>query len=214
MDRPRVTIITPLSRNRDIENTISNYLRQDYPNKELCIFNDDGRTDYMSVENRIWVWGREGCSIGYKRNELCELAQGDIIVMFDSDDYYRGDYVSLAIEQLQHANVTGMSSAYFYKPHTTLYRYDYHGNQPYVFESGMAFHKQVWERNKFANSSNGEGIKLLTNAGRISPIQDINCFCAMLHGQNTQSGKDMSIFKEADLSIARTLLGESYYLYG
>lgn len=214
MDKPLVTIITPLSRNHDLPKVIANYLRQDYPNKELCIFNDDGRTDYMNVEQRIWAWGEAGRSIGYKRNELCRLANGDIIVMLDSDDFFAPNYISLAVEQLKSCNVTGMNKAFFYKPHTNLYKYEYKGNQPYVLESGMAFHRSVWDKNKFTDTNNGEGLKFLTNAGRISPIKDMDCFCAMLHDQNTQTGKDMSLFKPADISLARTLLGESYYLYG
>lgn len=210
----KVTICVPLSRNEDLPNVLANYHRQDYPNKELCIFNDDGATEYMSIEDKIYVWGESGKTIGHKRNELTRLAKGDIVIFQDSDDFYAYNYVSLCIKQLETANVTGLSSAYFYKPHSNLYLYEYGKHQPYVLESGMAFRREVWERCKFADTNNGEGLKFLTNAGRISPIKTLSAFVAILHNKNTQSGRDMSIFKPVDISLAKGLLGESYYLYG
>lgn len=186
MDKPRVTIITPLSRNRDIGNAIANYERQTYPNKELTIFNDDGRTDYMDVEKRIWVWGRASCSIGFKRDELCRLSQGEIIIMFDSDDWYREDYIDICIQQLQSCDITGLSQAYFQKG-DNLYKYTWRGGQPYVLGSGMAFHKHVWGRKRFEDRNDGEDLHFQSNNGLIVPHGQIDSFRAVIHDNNTSS---------------------------
>jgi hypothetical protein len=192
MDKSLVTVITPLSRNRDIPNVLDNYLRQDYHNKELTILNEDGRTDYMSVEKKIWVWGRSGMNVGEKRNELCSLAQGEIIVMMDSDDWFAPDYITRCVEVLQKADITGLSSAYFHKG-DEIYLYEYKGSQPYVIGSGMAFWKRVWEKNPFRPIQSGEDMFFQT--GIIKPHGYIDGFYATIHDNNTASHKALPYMK-------------------
>lgn len=191
---PKVTVITPLSRNRDIPNVMENYLRQDYANKELCILNDDGRTDYMDLEKRIWVWGQAGLNIGQKRNELCCLAKGEIIVSFDSDDWFASDYITRCVEQLQSCNITGLSSAYFHKG-DEVYLYEYSGSQPYVIGSGMAYWKSVWDNKPFRPIQSGEDMHFQANAGIIKPLDYIDGFIAHIHDNNTSSHKALAHMK-------------------
>lgn len=188
----KVSIITPLSRNRDIPNVIDNYLRQDYPNKELCILNDDGRTDYMDVENKIWVWGQAGLNIGQKRNQLCSLAKGEIIIHQDSDDSYASDYIARCVEQLQSCDMTGLSKAYFHRG-DELYLWEYSGSQPYVLGSGMAYWKRMWEQKPFRPIQTGEDLHFQT--GLIKPLDYIDGFYATIHDNNTSSHKALPNMK-------------------
>lgn len=190
----RVTVITPLSRNRDIQNTIDNYLRQDWPDKELCIFNDDGRTDYMDVEQKIWVWGEQGRTIGYKRNELCRLAKGEIIVHFDSDDHYEPDYITICVAALSNTDITGLSAAYFHKGNE-IYLYQYTGGQPYVIGSGMAYWRKCWERHPFEDIQVKEDAKFQANNGIIRSHGAIDSFYAVIHDSNTCSHKTLPYMK-------------------
>lgn len=194
MGRPLITVITPLSRNTDIPNAIENYMRQDYPDKELCILNDDGRTDYMSVDNSIWVWGQPNMNIGMKRNELCALAKGEIIVHFDSDDWYAPDYITRCVQQLQSCDITGLSSAYFHKG-DEIYLYEYKGSQPYVIGSGMAYWKRVWERRQFRPIQSGEDMHFQASNGIVKPHGYLEGFYATIHENNTASHKALPYMK-------------------
>lgn len=142
-----------------------------------------------------WLVSYDDLPIGTKRNNLCEQAQGQIIVMMDSDDHYEPDYVEQCVKALLTADITGLNTAY-YKTEANTYLYEYQGTQPYVMESGMAFWKRVCNKCKFADHSNGEGLKFLTNAGRIIPHNSKDSFYARVHTTNTSCHKQLHIMKK------------------
>src|ERR1700685_405762 len=91
--QPLVSCILP-TRNRPtlVRQAIKYFDRQDYDNRELVIL-DDGSTDmtaelqgaprllYSRCQPRIEA-------IGTKRNILCAMARGAIIIHWDDDDWY------------------------------------------------------------------------------------------------------------------------------
>lgn len=179
---------------------IEYYDKQDYPDKELIIIGDD-----FGIP-----------TIGGKRNLGVSMASGEIICMMDDDDYYASGYLSHAVRHLNatNANITGLSSAYFYhfRAHL-LWLYEYKGQQPYVIESGMMFRREVWERQQFPNISSGEGLQFQCNAGKISAHGYIDGFMAMIHGGNTASHKHLSMMRRINPDIAEDILKENYYFY-
>lgn len=102
MDKPFVSVIVP-TRNRAhfIENVLRNFARQSYPKSrmELIIYDDsDIAINEALIPNKRnikYIYkdpntqdGPRAMPLGKKRNELCELAKGDIIFQMDDDDLY------------------------------------------------------------------------------------------------------------------------------
>lgn len=146
-------------------------------------------------------------SIGYKKNLACENVSGDVICIFDDDDFYAPDYIEVAIQAIKDgADVTGLNNAYFYAPKIGAWEYKYKGGQPYVFGSGMMFKREVWQRSKFPEINEGEEIGFLTNAGRIVPHNYKDGFVAMIHGYNTASHKQLKHMTPVDISIPMSIM--------
>lgn len=170
---PKVSIITPSTMDREFFNNRCKYLigKQDYPNIE-----------------HIFLFG-EG-SIGNKRNMLCDMAKGEIILHADSDDLLAHDFVSQSVRHLQQtgSDVTGLKTAYFFDG-INAWLYDYQSKFPYVIGSGMCYLRSVWERNKFEDTSSGEDRLFLRNAGKVVPHGYFEGFIASIHPGNTESHK-------------------------
>lgn len=207
-----VSCIMPCSRPDDLIRAIPLFVAQDYPNKELLILMDDeGYTKDTSIENRIHQWGIPSMVLGSKRNHLCEHAHGDIILHLDSDDFYASDWITKSVAALQGADMTGLTSGWFYKPHTNLWRYDYPKKaQPYVLGATMCYWKRTWERNRFKNVASGEDAFFCANAGRIKPHEYITGFMAMRHGANTSGYGVEKHAQQYEPEYARHILGDWY----
>lgn len=192
----------PCSRNEDLPQAIDIFLSQDYQDKQLIIGLDSLEgvdLSYLPDGSNVHTF-YEGVkeTIGTKRNRLCGAAHGDIIVHFDSDDWYAPDFITQSVNHLltSGADVTGLSKAYFYQREPEqAWLYDYTGTQPYVIGSGMCYHKSVWERNPFKDVNAGEDRLFLANAGRVIPHNYITGFLAFIHGNNTESHKALRCMK-------------------
>lgn len=176
-----------------LERTIALFKAQDYPNKELIVIPGGG-------------------TIGEKRNRGCADANGEIILHMDDDDYYSPDYISKSVQFLQEskADVTGLSSAYFYSEGLNRgYLWQYAGDvkaMPYVCEATMCYYKRVWERRPFRNIQTGEGMYFLAHLPNIIPHNHRNSFVAYLHNSNTSSQNHVHEFKVIDVNIVRNII--------
>lgn len=172
MISPKVSVIIPCSRPDEVPQILELYHAQDYPNKEVIINTAD-------------------LTIGAKRNALCYSATGDIIIHFDSDDYYTPDWISRSVKALidSKADLTGLKDAYFYNTQTyigKLYQYSMH--PLYCVGATMCYWKKTWERNKFnEHVKTGEDAIFAANSGIIHNHDYIDGFTATIHGQNTCS---------------------------
>lgn len=199
---PLVSIITPVTLDREqmLYNCIKSFNAQDYINKEHIIIYD------------------ELMSIGNKRNKGCNISTGNIIIHFDSDDYYAPDWITKSVEALinSKADCVGLSSGYFFKIPYKVIRYDYpKGCQPYVLGATMCYWRKTWERNPFQDTNRGEDTLFCANAGKVVAHDHINGFMAMLHGGNTSSHLqiDKKEFTPQDISIAKNILGTDFEKY-
>lgn len=93
---PLISCIMP-TRNRRlfVQQAIRLFQEQDYPNRELVIFEDGDEFNWEIALglNYHYVPGR--MSIGEKRNRACQIARGDILCFWDDDDYYGPQRLSL-----------------------------------------------------------------------------------------------------------------------
>lgn len=137
---------------------VESYLSQTYPKKELVIC-DDG--DDPSFPNGIKGEGiRYHCSsislryqIPYKRNQCNGLAQGEIIVHWDSDDWSASDRIAFQAQRLKETGkaVTGFRTLLFFEPSTGR-TFEYRRTSNYACGSSLMYRKTWWESSKFMES--------------------------------------------------------------
>lgn len=122
-----VSVVTPTyNRRRFIPMLISYYESQLYPKENMeWIILDDGHDKVedlfkeatQRIPNIRYYALDEKQTIGSKRNQLNEYAQGNIIVCMDDDDYYPPTRVSSVVEAFQRhprASVAGTSEMRYY----------------------------------------------------------------------------------------------------
>ena len=130
MSHPFVSVLTPTyNRRRFIPTAIACFKAQTYPQDRMeWIILDDG-TDKVGdlfaasgLKNVRYVEVSSDAGklpIGAKRNQINELAKGDICVCWDDDDYYVPDRIRHSVLRLQGqktAPVAGSTEIYMYFP--------------------------------------------------------------------------------------------------
>lgn len=184
MRYPSVTVITPTTLDRvDMNNRLIEMVcHQDYEG---------------TIQHSMITYNK--CSLGYKRNSLCNDANGMIIIHMDSDDIYAPDWITKSVEHLINtkADITGLSNAYFYNG--SMLEYKYNGGQPYVLGATMCYWKHVWEKQPFRDVQTSEDLYFQMNRVVIPHFYK-HSFLATLHGNNTASHKNMSIYKPVDIN--------------
>lgn len=193
---PSVTIITPTT---DSRASFLNRLAE-------MVSTQDYKGDLQ------WLVNYEDYPIGTKRNILSEAAKGEMIVAMDSDDLYEFDYVSKVVDHLlkSGAQITGLSSAYFYDISGQLYHWTSKHAQPYVIEATMCYYRSMWAKNHFPDTSDGEGMLFLSNAGLIVPHNYKDGFTAIIHGTNTHCHNSKCFFTEIPFADAPDILRKYY----
>jgi len=194
MHLPFVSCIMPTAnRSKFAELAVSHFLNQDYKSAELIII-DDGRESIAKLlprDDRIKYFYTEPLgSIGNKRNYACNIAQGDIIVHLDDDDWYAKDWITKQVNILKssRADICGLNEIYFFSPIVLSYwKYvDKNIKRPWLSGATMAYNKKFWEKHPFKDIHIGEDYDYLWNNGaKIYAHDYINGFCAVLHAGNT-----------------------------
>lgn len=194
---------------------------QDYPNRELLILMDtEGYTKDTDNEARVYQWGLQNASIATKRNHLCEYAKGEIIVTQDDDDWFASDWVSRTVIHMldTECDTTGLSKAWFYKPHSQAWEYRWNGRCAYTVGGTMAYKRTIWEQNKFRETKDGfgEDTLFMQKAGRVIPHDYHDGFVAMIHDNNSTSHNGVKTnprFHPHHPDFMRKVLGADYHKY-
>lgn len=198
MDQPLVSCIMPTAnRERYIPFSISDFLKQDYPNTEIVII-DDGKRPIVSLlpdDERIkYYYSNQVNSVGIKRNIACEHAKGEIIMHWDDDDWHAGDWISKQVHFLttSEADICGIEHVHFFSTITdTLWKGTaLNRNNPYIrgWINGatLAYHKSFWEKHPFKDLAAGEDDDFLNTSGaRLYAHDYIDGFISILHPGNT-----------------------------
>jgi len=94
----KVSVIMPTyNRLQFLQDAVSSYLEQDYPDRELCVY-DDGSTDgtaefFADAKNKSgirYLRSEENRGQAHALNAALGMAQGDLICQLHSDDMFRG----------------------------------------------------------------------------------------------------------------------------
>ena len=200
-DLPTVSIST-ITRNRRyiFSNAIRNFMLTKFNrNKLQWVIIDNSTDDSIKnilpplIENNIkYVWiGNEHKTVGYMRNKAVEMADNQVIVNMDDDDYYppTSVYCRVAVlHKYKNKNVFCVGSS-------EVGIYDLTNNTSNIVSDGiyalseasLAFYKTFWENQKFNDlSTNGEYREFIHDRHQF--IMDIPysfIIIAMKHGNNT-----------------------------
>jgi glycosyltransferase involved in cell wall biosynthesis len=156
------------------------FLAQDHANAELIIVEDgdSGLADRLPSDPRIRHLGSSPSlpsrnSIGALRNLGCAAARGEIIVLWDDDDWHGPGRISHQVAALLAgtADITGLADIDWFDPagwqawrltpelHARMLRHDVYGGT-------LAFRRSLWRRQPFPNRSLAEDADFLDRAVR------------------------------------------------
>lgn len=167
---PFVSVLCPTRDRRTfIPNLLAVYRSFDWPRDRIeLIVVDDGAdkvADLLSAPDIRYEALSTRVPLGTKRNRLCELAQGEILLNLDDDDWSPPDRVRRSVDLLfsTGADVVGKSEMAFYDVETdTLHQLPKIGDK-HATAGSMAFHKRWWERKKWAPDPHTEERQFLDN---------------------------------------------------
>jgi len=112
-----------------VERVINCFLQQNYPHKELIVFNTDMENPY--IDNGCeWLprgvlfinWGKDHRTkkpydnVGAIRRDALKFASGDYVITYDDDDIYLPWFMEQAVERMKE---TGLPS---FKPQKSFYK--------------------------------------------------------------------------------------------
>jgi len=182
------------NRRRFIPRAICYFLAQDYTDKELLIL-DDGEESIANLvpDNPQIRYIRKTARqvIGAKRNAACKLANGEIIVHWDDDDWSAPWRLSYQIRELLQfeADVCGLDRVLFVEPRTSrAWEYLYpKGRQPWLYGATLCYRKSFWSRNPFPALGVGEDARFVWNArsARVLALSENGFYVGLIHESNT-----------------------------
>jgi len=188
MNMPNVTVITP-----------NTYDRKEMAFRADCIISEQ---DYKGKIEHLCDFSNN--CIGFKRNNLCRHASGEIILHFDSDDIYAPDWITRSVEALQSsgADIVGLSNAYFYDTQRRQMHELTPKGQLYLCGATLCYWRKTWERKPFPDTSHGEDTAFISNNGRLHCHGYKEGFIATVHGGNTECHKALPLLKKTNATPA------------
>lgn len=163
-DTPFVSILCPTRDRREFLPRLLAYVqRQTWPadRRELVIV-DDGRDavgDLVEgLPGVVYEHVGDRIALGTKRNRTVELAQGEILVHMDDDDWYPPDRVEKAVAHLQAtgADLVGTSRLAFWDVGTRAVHVMPFIGPKHAHAGTMAYRRSYWEGRKWEPDPHGE----------------------------------------------------------
>jgi glycosyltransferase involved in cell wall biosynthesis/GT2 family glycosyltransferase len=215
---PLVSCLMPTADRRGhVPRAIRQFLRQDYPNRELVIVDDgsdrvrdlvpdDPRIRYLALDQRV--------ALGGKRNLACQHARGDFFIHWDDDDWMSEWRVSYQVRSLvaAQADLCGLSTLLFFDPAARqAWRYEYPVGGPAWLAGGtLCYTARHWRANPFPDLRVGEDTQFVSRSrgARMLALQDQRFYAALVHSGNT-SRKETSgtRYRPEPFTVVEQLLG-------
>lgn len=166
---------------------------QDYKSRELIILDDgsDPIADLLPLDSRIqYYYEPPKRNHGQKMNRCCELAKGDLVMVFDDDDWYAPDRISRQIAPFVDPQIllTGTSRLYYYV-YGTQQAYRYQNWTPTKWLAAFALRKSVWENQKFEPLHSGADTRMINSLpqGSLKDLNDLGLLVSTIHPTNASS---------------------------
>ena len=161
---PLVSCIMPTANRRMfVPQAILYFQRQTYTNSELIILDDGDEdvSDLILADSRIrYIRMDRKSTMGAKHNHACELAQGEIIVHWDDDDWMADWRLSYQVEDLlaqPSDTLSGLTRLYFFDPKAdSAWEYVHPaGDRPWISGGTFCYRREFWERHRFPDMNGG-----------------------------------------------------------
>ncbi|MDV3456338.1 glycosyltransferase [Sphingomonas sp. HF-S4] len=191
---PRISAIMPTAdRRRFVPAAIAQFLAQERADAELVILDDgaDSVADLIPGDRRVRYFREEAPRIlGDKRNRLCSLARGEVIVHWDDDDWHAPDRLArqLAALDASGADIVGLDQiAFLADDGAQAWDYRWGGRQRWIYGASMAYRRSYWKRRRFPAIRTGEDTRFVLDArdAQIVAMADTDWLVARVHGGNT-----------------------------
>ena len=170
------------------------FLRQDYPNRELVILDDDGGAkDLIPADSRI-RYKKPGRThtLGAKRNLCVAESRGDLILHWDDDDWFAPHRISYQVDELLRtgAEICGLSRMLFHElstGRTWLYEYPRDRGQRWLAGGSLLYTRDFWKRSPFPDVQIAEDTSFVWSQSLDDAVvlADAQIYVAMIHGRNT-----------------------------
>lgn len=218
-----VSAIMPTRDRRDwAEQALNCFMSQTYPDKELIIYDDindpsfpEFAAEWPITEPVLFLNDGDGTckliyevhgdiqSIAQKRNQCCQLARGDIVIHWDSDDWSDPKRMADQVQRLEESgkSVTAYNRILFYEPASDRWgRWVLYSDQ--AFGTSLCYLKSWWTAHRFDERRNiGEDNLFIHEARAESIIVDgHSMIVARVHSDNT-SPKDMDNCRPLDPTL-------------
>ena len=137
------------------------FLNQTFTDAEAVILDNgtDNTADVVPAHPRIRYVRQPGprLTTGEMRNLTCSLAQGDIFIHWDDDDWSAPTRIESQLKDLETSGkpFVGYDRISYWHPATRL-AYQYHGTRPYACGTSQCYLKSYWQQNKFNAKLIGE----------------------------------------------------------
>lgn len=190
----RISAIMPTAdRRRFVPAAIAQFLAQHRDDAELVILDDgaDPIFDLIPGDPRIRYFREETRRvIGDKRNRLCELARGDIVVHWDDDDWHAPERLDRQVAALEQsgADIVGLDRiAFLSDDGAQAWDYRWGGRQSWVYGASLAYRRDYWRRRRFPALRTGEDTRFVLDArdAHIHVMDETDWLVARVHGGNT-----------------------------
>jgi len=149
---PLVSIVIPVYNTADyIMESVNSAIDQDYPNKEIIVIDDGSNEKTKKVLSALsskidFLISQDNSGQSTARNKGIEKAQGEYILIQDSDDYFKPSFIRRAVDILKTKPNIKFVSCY-------LNRFSEKGTGPLVKMEGGSL-----ENFLFRNASIGNGL--------------------------------------------------------
>jgi|GEM_PF-912485 len=224
MISPLVSCIMPTrNRRRFVPLAVRCFLRQAYGPRELIVVDDgdDPVADLLPRDERIrYVRLDRRHTVGAKRNVACRLAQGDIIVHWDDDDWMADWRLTYQVGQLleKNADLCGLDRLLFLDARQgEAWQYVYpRSGKPWLAGGTLCYRRELWQRNHFPDLDVGEDNHFVWSgaARRLLALPDNTFYVATIHDGNTSPKRTHGIrWQRHPVEPLRKMLGSEWEAY-
>ncbi len=173
------------------------FLSQTFHDSELVILDDGSAPCYSVIPDHARIryeYGQPGTwkTLGEKRNALNAHAHGDILINFDSDDWYASDYLANQVDLLISSSkqMVGFHDLLYYCVRNGgTFRYKYRGTGNYAPGATQVYWRDYWEKNPYSAALHvGEDAAFSTMAeknGVLKSVDSCGRIVVRSHGGNT-----------------------------
>jgi glycosyltransferase involved in cell wall biosynthesis len=199
---PLVSVICPTwNRRAFLPYLVYQFQYQDYPaaQRELVILDDSPQSNAALIEQLALSDPARACiryhhvtermTIGAKRNRLNALAQGDVIVCMDDDDYYPPDKISHAVHAMREAQaaLSGSSQIYIWYSHIDKIYLTHSFGERHALNGTLAYRRSYLKQHRYDDAAERAEESHFLN-GYTAPVLQIDPTRTLLcvsHSTNT-----------------------------